>query len=85
MMQKDSGLAPPVIHLAMVHHAQLSHRDIKLIAMYKRGDSLLSIAERFGITCADVQRTVARVGDLGRVLADPVTTEEHVGGIRQEH
>jgi hypothetical protein len=42
------------------------HREI--LAMYNRGESLLTIAERFGVTCAHVQRIVARVGDLGRVL-----------------
>ena len=48
----------------------LSPRDHEIIALYKRGESLLTIAERFGVACADVQRTVVRVGDLGRELAD---------------
>jgi hypothetical protein len=46
----------------------LSPRDREIIAVYKRGESLLVIAERFGVTCAHVQRIVVRVGDLGRVL-----------------
>jgi hypothetical protein len=48
----------------------LSPRDWEIIAAYKRGGRLLSIADRFGVTCADVQRIVVRVGDLGRVLAN---------------
>jgi hypothetical protein len=54
------------------------HREI--VVVYKRGESLLTIAERFGVSCADVQRIVARVGDLGRVLADPTTGEGYVSG-----
>jgi hypothetical protein len=48
----------------------LSLRDWEIIAAYKRGGHLLTIADRFGVTCADVQRIVVRVGDLGRVLAE---------------
>ena len=50
---------------------RLSPRDWEIIAAYKRGGPLLSIADRFGVTCADVQRIVVRVCDLGRVLAEP--------------
>ena len=71
-MHQDSGLATTkVANLTVVHGTvKLSPRDSELIAVYRRGDSLLTIAERFGVTCAEVQRIVARVGDLGRVLAD---------------
>ena len=69
-MHQDSGGAttsnPTVVPLPL----KLSPRDSELIAIYRRGDSLLTIAERFGVTCAEVQRIVARVGDLGRVLAN---------------
>jgi hypothetical protein len=74
-----TGVAKPTI--APTNPLLLSLRDHReIIVVYKRGESLLTIAERFGVTCADVQRIMARVGDLGRVLADPTTGEGHVSG-----
>jgi hypothetical protein len=69
-MHQDNGRATTkVVDLAVVQGTlKLSPRDSDLIAIYRRGDSLLTIAQRFGVTCAEVQRIVARVGDLGRVL-----------------
>ena len=68
---RQDDLATAQVALIVVHRTlKPSPRDSELIAMYRRGDSLLTIAERFGVTCAEVQRIVARVGDLGRVLAN---------------
>jgi hypothetical protein len=64
-----TGVAKPTI--TKTNPLLLSLRDHReIIVVYKRGESLLTIAERFGVACADVQRIVARVGDLGRILAD---------------
>jgi hypothetical protein len=80
-MQNSGGLADIRVAEATITYLTLqpSSRDREIIAVYKRGDSLLTIANRFGVSCADVQRIVVRVGDLGRVLANPAAREEHVG------
>jgi hypothetical protein len=81
-MQNSGGLVNTRVADATITYLTLkpSSRDREIIAVYKRGDSLLTIANRFGVTCADVQRIVVRVGDLGRVLANPTAREKHVGG-----
>jgi hypothetical protein len=74
-----TGVAKLII--AQTNPPLLSPRDHReIVVVYKRGESLLTIAQRFGVSCADVQRIVARVGDLGRVLADATTGEGHVSG-----
>ena len=74
-----TGMAKPTTTHA--NPSLLSLRDHReIIGEYKLGQSLLTIADRFGVSCADVQRIVARVGDLGRVLAGPTTGEGHGSG-----
>lgn len=64
------------------NHAAMP-RDREIIAAYKRGESLLTIADRFDVTCADVQRIVARVASLGRVLAElPIDADRLASGRR---
>ena len=50
----------------------------QIIAAYRRGVSLLTIADRFGVTCADVQRIMVRVGGLERAMVElPIERMEH--------
>jgi hypothetical protein len=47
-------------------YEKLSERDRRIVEEYKAGMALLTIADRYGMTCVEVQQIVMSVGTLMR-------------------